>query len=46
MKAKLKDVGKSTKVTFEDGDRDVQDNAGDQFGGRRKKKQKKADQQD
>jgi hypothetical protein len=45
MKARLKDV-KATKVTFEDKDSDVQDNAGDQFAGRKKKKQKKADLQD
>jgi hypothetical protein len=45
MKARLKDV-KATKVTFEDEDSDVQDNAGHQFGGRKKKKQKKSDQQD
>jgi hypothetical protein len=45
MKARLKDV-KATKVNFEDEDSDVQDNAGDQFGGHKKKKQKKADQQD
>ena len=43
MKARLKDV-KATKVTFEDEDSDVQDNAGDQFGGRKKKKQ--SNQQD
>ncbi len=46
MKARLKDVGKSKKASSEDEDSDVQDNAGDQFGGRKKKKQKKADQQD
>jgi hypothetical protein len=45
MKARLKDV-KATKVTFEDEDSDVQDNAGNQFGGCKKKKQKKSDQQD
>jgi hypothetical protein len=45
MKARLKDV-KATKVTFEDEDSDVQDNAGDQFGDDKKKKQKKSDQQD
>jgi hypothetical protein len=45
MKARLKDV-KATKVTFEDEDSDVQDNAGDQFGGPKKKKQNKSDQQD
>jgi hypothetical protein len=46
MKARLKDVGNSMKATFEDEDSDVQDNAGDQFGGCKKKKKKKADQQD
>jgi hypothetical protein len=46
MKARLKDIGKSTKITFKDEDSDVQDNAGDQFGVRKKKKQKKADKQD
>jgi hypothetical protein len=45
MKARLKDV-KARKVSFEDEDSDVQDNAGDQFGGRKKKKQKKSNQQD
>jgi hypothetical protein len=45
MKARLKDV-KATKIIFEDEDSNVQDNAGDQFGGRKKKKQKKSDQQD
>jgi hypothetical protein len=34
MKARLKDV-KATKVTFKDKDSDVQDNTGDQFGGRK-----------
>jgi hypothetical protein len=42
---RLKDV-KATKVTFKDEDSNVQDNAGNQFGGRKKKKQKKSDQQD
>jgi hypothetical protein len=46
MKARLKDAGKSKKASSEDEDSDVQDNAGDQFGVRKKKKQKKADQQD
>jgi hypothetical protein len=46
MKARLKDVGKSKKASSEDEDSDVQDNAGDQFGGHKKKKQKKANQQD
>jgi hypothetical protein len=46
MKARLKDVGKSKKASIKEEDSDVQDNAGDQFGGRKKKKQKKADQQD
>jgi hypothetical protein len=46
MKARLKGAGKSMKVTFEDEGSDVQGNAGEQFGGRKKKKQKKADQQD
>jgi hypothetical protein len=46
MKARLKDVGKSKKTSRKDEDNNVQDNAGDQFGGRKKKKQKKADQQD
>jgi hypothetical protein len=46
MKARLKDVGKSKKPSSKDEDSDVQDNAGDQFGGRKKKKQKKADKQD
>jgi hypothetical protein len=41
MKARLKDAGKSTKVTFEDEDSDVQDNAGDQFGGRKKRNKRK-----
>ena len=46
MKAKLKVVEKGKKVSFEDDDSDVQDNAGDQFGGRKKKKQKRAEQQE
>jgi hypothetical protein len=39
-------MGKSKKASSEGEDSNVQDNAGDQFGGRKKKKQKKADQQD
>jgi hypothetical protein len=46
MKARLKVVGKSKKTTREDNDSDLQVNAGDQFGGLKKNKQKKADQQD
>ena len=46
MKAKLKGVTKAKRTSSNDEDSDVQDNAGDQFGGRKKKKQKKADQQD
>jgi hypothetical protein len=46
MKARLKVVGKSKKTTREDNDSDLQVNAGDQFGGLKKKKQKTADQQD
>ena len=46
MKAKLKVADKAKKVTFEDEDSDVQDNAGDQLGGRRKKKQRRAEQQE
>jgi hypothetical protein len=46
MKTRLKDVGKSKKASSKDEDSDVQDNAGDQFAGRKKNKQKKADQQD
>jgi hypothetical protein len=45
-KARLKNVGKSKKASSKDKDSDVQDNAGNQFGGNKKKKQKKADQQD
>ena len=41
MKAKLKEVWNAKKTFSEDEDSDVQDNAGDQFGGRKKKKQKK-----
>jgi hypothetical protein len=46
MKARLKDVGKSKKASSKDEDSDVQDNDGYQFGGCKKKKQKKAGQQD
>jgi hypothetical protein len=46
LTARLKNVGKSKKACSEDKDSDVQDNAGNQFGGRKKKKQKKAGQQD
>jgi hypothetical protein len=42
----LKDAGKSKKASSKDEDSDVQDNAGNQFGGRKKKKQKKVGQQD
>jgi hypothetical protein len=45
-KAKLKDFRKAKKTSSKDEDSNVQDNAGDQFGGGRKKKeQKKADPQ-
>jgi hypothetical protein len=42
IKARLKDVGKSKKASSEDEDSNVQDNAGNQFGGRKRKKQKKS----
>jgi hypothetical protein len=42
MKARLKDVGKSKKASIKEEDSDVQDNAGDQFGGHKKKKEKKS----
>ncbi len=46
MKAKLRVVEKGKEVSFEDEDSDFHDNAGDQFGGRKKNKQKRAEQQE
>jgi hypothetical protein len=45
MKARLKDVGKAKQASSKGEDSDVQDNAGDHFGGRKKKKQKRANHQ-
>jgi hypothetical protein len=46
MKAKLKDVSKAKETSIKDEDSNVQDNAGNQFGGHKKKKQKKSYKQD
>jgi hypothetical protein len=45
LETKLKNVGNAKKASSDDEDSDVQDNAGDQFGGPKQKNHKKADQQ-